>query len=188
MVNNSSLYTVGHGNRQFEEFKNLLKRYEIKFVIDVRSKPYSSYRPEFNREPLEAGMSKFGIKYVFMGDLLGGQPENRNCYTNGRVDYKKLKDQPSFKRGLERLKVAWEKGIPVAIMCSESKPENCHRTKLIGQELVKWNINTIHIDEKGDLVSQDEAIFRLTGGQETMFSDPEVLSFSGKRLDIKGGD
>ena len=80
-----------------------------------------------------------------MGDVLGGFPEDRSCYTNGHVDYKKLKEKEFFKKGLQRLITANNKKIRVVIMCSESKPEECHRTKLIGEELKKHRIDLNHI-------------------------------------------
>ena len=43
-------------------------------VADVRSRPYSRRLPQFNREPLEAGLRQAGIAYVFLGDTLGGRP------------------------------------------------------------------------------------------------------------------
>lgn len=49
-------------------------------------------------------------------------------------------------------------------MCSESKPEDCHRTKLIGQELLKKNINTTHIISIDKTISQIEVMNKLTKG------------------------
>jgi len=46
---------------------------------------------------------------------------------------------------LKRLITANEKHINLAIMCSEANPKECHRTKLIGQELLKSHISLKHI-------------------------------------------
>jgi len=144
-MENSSLYSIGHGNKSIETFIEELKLFGINYLIDIRSKPYSKYNPQFNQNELKFALLNKKITYAFMGDVLGGLPEDRTCYTNGHVDYEKLKDKDFFKEGLKRLVTANDKKIKVAIMCSESKPEECHRTKLIGEELQKINITLNHI-------------------------------------------
>ena len=62
------------------------------------------------------------------------------------------------------------------IMCSEGKPEQCHRSKLIGESLAALAIPVSHIDENNILRSQDEVIERLTGGQLSLFGDQEFTS------------
>ncbi len=89
-----------------------------------------------------------------MGNSLGGKPKDPLCYdNNNRVDYTKLKDMPFFKAGIERLKNAYARNLKAAIMCSEGKPLECHRTHLISKALDKEGILITHIDEKGHLIS-----------------------------------
>jgi hypothetical protein len=61
-------------------------------------------------------------------------------------------------------------------MCSEGKPEQCHRSKLIGETLAGLGIPVAHIDEHDQVCSQDEVIQRLTGGQLSLFGDHEFTS------------
>ncbi len=61
-------------------------------------------------------------------------------------------------------------------MCSEGKPEECHRSKLIGVTLTDGEIPVIHIDENDALRSQAEIIDRLTGGQLSLFGEPTFRS------------
>ena len=49
------LYTIGHSQHEFEYFANLLKKFEINYLLDVRSTPYSKYAETFNKEQLENG-------------------------------------------------------------------------------------------------------------------------------------
>ncbi len=49
-------------------------------------------------------------------------------------------------------------------MCSESKPEECHRSKLIGQELLKHDISMKHIVSNKIIKSQETVIAELTTG------------------------
>lgn len=57
---------------------------------------------------------------MFMGDAPGGGPADKLCYTNGRVDYEKVRQNTFFNNGIHRLKTAYEKNLCIAIMCSES--------------------------------------------------------------------
>ncbi|WP_077247747.1 DUF488 domain-containing protein [Bacillus sp. FJAT-27225] len=165
------IYTIGYGNRTIKTFIDELVKYEIDFLIDVRTNPKSSYDASFIRNNLSEVLQDYKIRYVFMGDLLGGLPPEDECYTNGKVDYKKVATQPFYLKGIKRLTTAYEKNLRVALMCSELKPESCHRSKLIGETLTANNINVKHIDEIGRLLSQEKVIERLTGGQLALFDE-----------------
>ena len=159
------LYTIGHGNRKPEDFLALLKDFNIECLIDVRSQPYSKFNPQFNQNDLKFFLERNGIKYVFMGDTIGGRPKDTSCYDNeGKVDYEAVKTKEFFLNGIDRLKTAYDKDINVVIMCSESKPCECHRSKLIGKVLITDNIVLKHIDEKGKLKDQSTVINELNKG------------------------
>ena len=162
--------TIGYGGaRPLAEFFALLAHAGIKYLLDVRSKPYSKYRPEFSREALEGSAREQGFVYVYMGDSLGGLPSDTTCYTEGKVDYSKVREREWFKHGLERVESGWRQGYRLALMCAELEPERCHRSKLIGEALTKAGVSVAHIDENGAVVSQDEVLRRLTGGQAQLF-------------------
>ena len=160
------IYTIGYGSRSIDQFIEVLQQHEIAYLIDVRSAPYSRYKPEFSREPLEAELERHGVRYVFMGDTLGGHPDDEECYdVNGKVDYERMKKTERYQSGIKRLHTAVAQKQCVALMCSEEKPENCHRSKLIGETLEKQKILIAHIDENDELQSHDEFIKQLTGEQ-----------------------
>lgn len=160
-----SLYSIGHGNKTLEEFIQELKAFNIEYVIDVRSKPYSKWNPDFNRENLKNELEEKLINYSFKGDALGGRPEDPSCYSfEGKIQYDKLKTKDFFKNGLERLVNANKKNVPVAIMCSESKPTECHRSKLIGRELMNKSISINHIINKSVCKTQEEIIIEINKG------------------------
>lgn len=159
------LYTIGHGNRKSEDFLALLKEFGIEYLIDVRSQPYSKFNPQYNQNDLKFFLERNGIKYVFMGDNIGGRPKDTSCYDNeGKVDYEAVKTKDFFINGIERLKTAYNKDINVVIMCSESKPCECHRSKLIGRVLNTDNIILKHIDENGKVKDQATVINELNKG------------------------
>lgn len=170
-----ALYTIGHGNRKLEDFLALLRDFEIEYLIDVRSQPYSKFNPQFNQNDLKLFLERNNIKYVFMGDTIGGRPKDTSCYDNeGKVDYEALKTKEFFLKGMDRLKTAYNKDINVVIMCSESKPCECHRTKLIGRVLNAENVILKHIDEHGKIKDQTTVINELNKGlsEIDLFGNP----------------
>ncbi|MEB3464351.1 DUF488 domain-containing protein, partial [Pasteurella multocida] len=161
----------------------------INFLVDVRSSPYSKYYPDFNRENLKIISLQYQIKYVFMGDTLGGRPDDPTCYSSekdkegkSQVLYNEIKKKDFFINSIERLVVANNKKIKIACMCSELNPCDCHRSKLIGEVLYNKNISTYHIDEKGLLKSQNEVINEITKGKNTisLFGDEIEFKSIGK--------
>ncbi len=164
----STLYSIGHGNKTFDEFVKELQSFDIQFLIDVRSRPYSKWNPLFNQDMLKYLLKESGFTYVYMGDTIGGMPSDVSCYTDGHIDYAKVKEKEFFKKGFMRLLTAAEKELRVAIMCSESEPEKCHRSKLIGQELLKFGISLNHIVGVEKIQSQETVMAILTKGLGTM--------------------
>ena len=177
-MNTTTLYTIGHGNKSIEKLIEELHSFGIQYVIDVRSKPYSKYNLHFHKNEIKFYLKKRNIKYIFLGEQLGGLPTDLTCYTNGKIDYNKLKNKTFFKKGLERLITAHQKQIKIAIMCSETNPKECHRTKLIGEELRKLEIILNHIIHKNLVKDQFSVMAEVTKGLSMQNLFGEVMSFS----------
>ena len=94
-----------------------------------------------------------GIRYVFVGDSLGGRPDDPACYVDSRVDYDRVRDSPSSSAASSACRRPTPSSCGVVLMCSEGKPEQCHRTKLIGETLVALGIPVVHIDEADRLIT-----------------------------------
>ena len=178
-----TIYTVGYGNSKFEFFIDLLKKYDIHYLIDIRSYPFSKYNKDFNYKELEVKLKDHSIQLVFMGKELGGRPNNQEYYDDGIVMYDRIKDSKIFKDGIERLLKASNINKNVALMCSEMKPENCHRSKLIGQTLIENNVEVLHIDENGEIQTQNYIINKTMKFQPTLFDD----SFTSRKAYKKNG-
>lgn len=130
------LYSIGHGQKSFDELMIELLSFDISFLIDVRSIPFSKWASQFNRGVIETSLGENNIRYVYLGDVIGGRPLNDSCYDDeGYFDYQKMALMPQFITGLRRLILANEQHLKVAVMCSEANPAECHRSKLIGREL-----------------------------------------------------
>lgn len=170
------LFTIGYGARSLEELIATLRTHRIEYLIDVRTAPYSKFKPEFTKEVLQKRLEAAGIHYLFMGDTLGGQPHDPICHTDGKVDYDKVRAQPFFQAGIQRLRAAIQQKRRAALMCSEGRPDQCHRSKLIGEALVAEGLPVCHIDEDGQLLTQTQVIDRLTHGQMDLFGAPAFTS------------
>lgn len=170
------VYTIGYGSRSLDEFVLALQAHGIEFVIDVRSMPYSRFKPEFVRAALEAGLRERGIRYLYLGDSLGGQPKDRDCYEDDKIVYARVKVKPFFRSGLARVQAAFRQQRRIALMCSEGKPELCHRSKLIAPSLIELGIPVAHIDEHDALRTQEDVLADLTDGQLSLFGDHDFTS------------
>jgi len=172
-----TIYTIGHSSHSFETFARLLSGQGIEVVVDTRSSPYSSYAPQFDREPLQKQLSPLAIKYIFLGEQLGGRPKNDIFYdATGRVLYGKRTTDPAFVNGIERL----ERGLAqfrVALLCGEEDPAHCHRRLMIGRVLVERNHELLHIRADGRVDSEaqvaQESKKALIAAQPALFAEIE---------------
>lgn len=171
------VYSIGHGNRTVDEFAGLLQERGITALVDVRSSPFSKYVPDFNRHNLEAALKEREIEYVFMGGSLGGFTEDESYLTGGKADYSKLSERPVYIEGIGKLMELAGSRAVVCMMCSELKPEMCHRSKMIGETLAKMGAHAVHIDEEGKDIALDEVIRRITHGQASLFE----VTYTSKR-------
>jgi uncharacterized protein (DUF488 family) len=154
------VYTIGHSNGTAEHLLEMLDQHGITAVADVRSRPYSRFNPQFNREALAGILKSSGREYVFLGDELGARSEDPACYRDGRAQYALIAQTPLFARGIERLLSGMEK-FRVAILCAEKEPLGCHRSILIARYLHDRNIGVQHILEDGSLEDHDALLLRL---------------------------
>ena len=130
------IYTLGTSNRSFDEFLEILKKYKIEVVIDVRRWPTSRLFPHFKKENLEKSLKKIKIEYHHFENLGGFRKGGYLAYTETR----------DFKKALENL-IKFAKKKKVLIICAERFPWKCHRA-FIAQKLEEKNIKVIHIIDK----------------------------------------
>lgn len=133
--------------------------YAVTAVVDVRSMPYSRYRPEFNKAVLEQGLSSKGIGYFFLGNLLGGRPADEEMYKDGRVLFGTVAQSSMFQQGLERLREI-AKEHTACLMCAEKDPITCHRTILVCRQ-IRHEFDIFHILEDRSLEEHHDMERRL---------------------------
>lgn len=156
----ATVLTIGHSTHALEDFVALLRRHEVTAMADVRSAPYSRINPQFNREPLTAALEAEGIRYVYLGDALGGRSADPACYEGGRIRYDRVATTEPFRRGLARV-VHGAARHRIALMCAEKEPLDCHRTLLVARALDEQGVDVAHIHADGALERHAEAMDRL---------------------------
>ena len=156
----NELFTIGYSPHTLDSFLRLLKKYQITALADVRSSPYSQYKPEFNKESLSVFLKANNIAYVFLGDQCGARVKDLSCYVNGKVDYKLVAESQIFQDGLKRIRKGMEK-YRIVLMCAEKDPITCHRTILICRSLFTPNIYIKHILDNGEVEDHKSSEHRL---------------------------
>lgn len=163
------LLTVGHSNHSAEQFFALLAAHGVGVIADVRSWPHSRYADWADVDKLPSLLRAAGVRYVFLGNELGGRPRDDCAYNAaGQVLYSRVASSDVFRQGLDRLK----RGLSdyrVAAMCSEENPEHCHRRLLIAKVLIEQGIDVDHI--RGDGRVEHERGVRAPEG--LLFADED---------------
>jgi uncharacterized protein (DUF488 family) len=168
-------FTVGHSSHAPEHLLSLLTTHRIGVVVDTRSSPYSRFAPHFDREALKEALTTAHIRYLWMGDVVGGRPRDESCYdAEGRVLYSRVAAQEDFQAAIARL----EKGAAefrLALLCSEEDPAHCHRRLLVTRVLIERGATVVHIRGDGSLDSEAEVAAKsgkpLAGAQPALFAE-----------------
>ncbi|MGD0899445.1 MAG: DUF488 domain-containing protein [Thermoguttaceae bacterium] len=143
-----TIWTIGHSTRTIEEFIDLLRRYQIEILVDVRHFPGSRRLPHFNRDTLHRALGAAGIHYEHLIELGGRRPARpdsrnllwRNASFRGYADYMETKP---FRDGVDRLLEIARAGR-TAVMCSEAVWWRCHRS-MIADYLKATSTQVVHI-------------------------------------------
>jgi len=156
----AQLFTIGHSKHKIEHFLAYMQENEIKVLVDVRSIPNSRFSPQFNKTRLSRSLAEHGIKYVYMGEVLGGRPQDVSVYRSGQIpktwaevsreiDYDLIRKKEWYLQGIEKL-VKLVNDARTVVMCAEENPNQCHRTHLITRSLPE-NVEVLHIRGDGSL-------------------------------------
>jgi uncharacterized protein (DUF488 family) len=178
-----TIYTIGHGVRDFDEFVELLLAHSISVLVDLRTSPWSKFAPQFNQSLVRDSLGASGVRYVFMGDNLGGRPDGSEFYDpDGRVRYDKLALSESFLEGIKTLE---DKRLThtIAVFCSEADYLECHRYLLVGEVLSERGAHVLHIDKAG-AIREHTSIF--ADEVNTLFEMEEKPEWKSKRSVRRG--
>lgn len=143
-----AIFTVGHSTLPIERFIAVLHAFGIGALADIRTVPRSRHNPQFNAEPLAAGLKQERIDYAplaALGGLRRAQKDSpntgwRNASFRGYADYMQTE---AFEAGLESL-IGMSRRQRTAIMCAEAVPWRCHRS-LVADALSARGIPAVEI-------------------------------------------
>lgn len=165
------LWTVGHSNHELDAFTQLIVAAKIEFLVDVRSYPYSRFAPHFNREELQPAMEQRGIRYLFLGETLGGRPHDDDHYDDeGHALYGPMAELPAFGEAIDRL-LRGARDRRLALMCSCGQPKDCHRRLLVGKVLCDRGAELCHILPDGSRISEHSVTLTSPVDQDALFRD-----------------
>ncbi len=142
------IFTVGHSNRSFELFLQLLQSFEVKTLVDVRQFPGSKKYPYFNKEQLEKTLQQNDLNYIHMIELGGRRkpdPDSHNTAWRHPAfrAYADYMETEAFKKAIVDLQNIAETST-TAYMCSEAVWWSCHRS-LISDYLKAKGWKVMHI-------------------------------------------
>jgi uncharacterized protein (DUF488 family) len=143
MVRKTQCYSVGYGNRSFDNFVQMLGENEITNLIDIRRYPQSTFN-DFNKESLERSLPLNNVIYTHC-EGIGGMRDSTYIEYMGTGEFRN-----SFAQLLAYIKNVHEKGGKVVLMCAEKNPKDCHR-RYLAQHLEQSGIEVIHLTEPGQM-------------------------------------
>lgn len=136
------IYTIGYGNSDAQSILDDLKKNKVTDLIDVRSIPFSRYRPEFNKKGFAVYLQNNNIKYHWNGKNIGGLKENTYYDETLENIFKTFADN---------------KERSCAIMCSEGDYNKCHRKEL-ASILTKKGTLVYHIFKTNVILHKDDSV------------------------------
>ena len=151
------IYTLGHSNYTIEKLIDMLKKYNINCVVDIRGTPYSKYNVQFDKEIIKYTLTKAGFIYIYMAKEFAAKRINKESYNEeGYSDFELVVNEKDFLDGIERLKNGCNKGYRIALLGAMQEPIRCHRSILVGRALIKYGFNVKHILDDSSIASQDD--------------------------------
>ncbi|MGO9607201.1 MAG: DUF488 family protein [Candidatus Binataceae bacterium] len=128
----ATFFTIGYSGYSIERFLEKLSEAGVRCVVDIRYTPLSMYKPEFSRGNFQRALEAAGFDYMHVPKL--GVPRDiraRAIATGNREViwewYDKTVVEPFLGRNLHEF---MNLNHPVALMCVEADPTECHRHRL----------------------------------------------------------
>jgi uncharacterized protein (DUF488 family) len=152
-----TIATIGHGDRSFGEVAAALFEHAVGFIVDVRSIPYSRHAPDFTKDRLLHLAAEMNLGYRWLGDRLGGRPEDPALWRDGKPDLEAIAATESFAAGITEVEGLAEANR-IALLCSEVDPTACHRATLLAPELERRGHHVVHIVGDGTAVAHQPSL------------------------------
>ena len=175
----NTIYSIGYSGFSIDDFLAALKKHNVAAVIDVRSRPFSSYFSNYDKGALEPVLKKRGVFYRNYAREFGAQQDDRRYYSaEGYLDFERFAKARPFLEGVDKLRAGMERDYTFALMCAEKRPIDCHRAILVSHAFFDLGYNVIHLMPNGEMVTQAELNGQLLEkyypdrNQLTLFDEP----------------
>lgn len=150
------IFAIGHSNYPYDKLIEMIKRYGIDCVVDIRETPYSKYNTQYNREALRESLKSSGFTYVYMGHEFGAKRQTKESYNDdGYADFKKVIKEELFLKGIERITKGLQMGYKIVLLGAMQDPIRCHRSIMLGKYLNEKGFDVKYIMHEGNIVNQD---------------------------------
>lgn len=137
----TTLYTIGFAGKSLEQFVNLLEGAGVQRLIDIRLRPSSQLSGYARQADLKYLLQRYeGIEYVHSAalaptaELLDRYRASKN-WDEYEVEFRKLMTIRDMLCTCSQLVAGHDR---VAMLCSEDKPDKCHR-RLVAEHYLKSN-------------------------------------------------
>ncbi len=139
------VYTLGFSNRSWLETTEILQRFRVRRLADIRTLPGSPHTPQFDKENLERLLPEIGIEYIHLRSLGGlrksksSDPSNagwRNASFRSYADYMQTAE---FATALEEL-IGLFRSAATVYVCTEAVFWRCHRALVSDALLIRGHL------------------------------------------------
>lgn len=127
---NTKIFSVGYGGlNEVRDLEDIMNLHDIKFLLDVRSKPTTR---RFSKKTLE---TMLGAGYMSR-PVMGGFDHEIDEFENWRI-----RAQASLKEVTDMV----DNGYKILIMCAEKNPDQCHRKYFVSRALEQEGFKVKHL-------------------------------------------
>ena len=178
-----TLYTIGYSGYNANDFLDVLNKNGINAVIDIRSNPFSSHYPVYNKEILENTLKRSNIYYRSYANEFGAQQSERCFYTQqGYLDFEVFTASEKYNHAYQRIEDGLMKEYVFALMCSEKDPIDCHRSIMISKTFSDNGYSILHLIPNNKPMTQFDVEERLLN---KYFPNRDQLSFFTENLSFR---
>lgn len=129
----ADFFTIGYVGRPIQELLKILEAHGVRSVLDIRQNPVSMYRPELSKNNLTILLEERGLHYWHVPELGVPRDIRAKAIETGNREviwewYDRYVIEPYLKGHLHWFLNSVEH--PVALMCVELDPRECHRHRL----------------------------------------------------------
>ncbi|ETR70100.1 MAG: hypothetical protein OMM_09075 [Candidatus Magnetoglobus multicellularis str. Araruama] len=134
-----NLFTIGFSKKNAENFFKILKSNSVVRLIDIRLNNKSQLAGFTNVKHLPYFLNIHDIDYLYRPDLspskelLDGYKKKKVSWNEYEIEYNKILERRKILKEID-----WNLFENSVLLCSEPKPEQCHR-RLLAEYLVKNN-------------------------------------------------